>query len=301
MSEALERTKRSLDLIPYILEHQGITLDELAHKFNISTEILYEDLNLLFCCGLPGYTPLELIDLSFDDGYVSVLEPQELDVPRKLSKQELLRLHLGLEVCGKYAPNHLQPRIKKLQDQISKLMTSSAPIEIVMEESEAKLKVILEAITSNSALKFKYVSAKSDSLSERIISPNAVSESLNHICVEGIEIISGLEKSFRLDRMSDISLAALDISKLVKHQSTLQGSPVKLHIDASAHNFLNANASIILESHNLESGYEVSLSTVSESWLISEIFAYGGRIRVIEPKALGKRIAEIAKSRLGNL
>ena len=134
MSEALERTKRSLDLIPYVLEHQGITLDELAHKFNISTETLYEDLNLLFCCGLPGYTPLELIDLSFDDGYVSVLEPQELDVPRKLSKQELLRLHLGLEICDKYAPKHLKPRIKKLQDQLSKLMTSSAPIEIVMEE-----------------------------------------------------------------------------------------------------------------------------------------------------------------------
>ena len=300
MSEALERTKRSLDLIPYILEHQGITLEELAHKFNISTETLYEDLNLLFCCGLPGYTPLELIDLSFDDGYVSVLEPQELDVPRKLSKQELLRLHLGLEVCGKYAP-HQKPRINKLQDQISKLMTSSAPIEIVMEESEAKLKVILEAITSNSALKFKYVSAKSDSLSERIISPNAVSESLNHIYVEGIETISGLEKSFRLDRISEISLAALDTSKLIKHQSTLRGSAVKLYIDAAAHNFLNANASIILESHYRENGYEITLRAVSENWLISEVFAYGGRIRVIEPKGLGKRIAEIAKSRLDNL
>jgi hypothetical protein len=72
--------------------------------------------------------------------------------------------------------------------------------------------------------------------------------------------------------MSDISLAALDTSNLVKHQSTLKGSAVKLHIDASAHNFLNANSSIILESHNLENGYEVSLRAVSESWLISEVF-----------------------------
>ena len=67
MSDALMRTKRSLDLIPFILEHQGITMEELAKKFNVSKDVLFEDLNMLFCCGLPGYTPLELIDMSFDD------------------------------------------------------------------------------------------------------------------------------------------------------------------------------------------------------------------------------------------
>lgn len=301
MSDALERTKRSLDLIPYILEHQGITLAELASKFHISAETLYEDLNLLFCCGLPGYTPLELIDLSFEDGYVSVLDPQELDVPRKLSKQELLRLHLGLEICGKYAPIKLNARIKKLQDQISKLMTTSAPIEIVMEESESKLKVILEAITSNSALKFNYVSAKSDTFSERIISPNAISESLNHIYIEGLESKSGVEKSFRLDRMSEISLMKMDILKSVPRETSPQESFVKLHVDFSANNFLNTNASIVLESHKLETGYELSLRPISENWLISEVFAYGGRIRVIEPEGINLKIAEIAKSRLVNL
>ena len=68
----LEQTARLLDLVPFLLSHQGISLNDLAKHFNIETEAMLDDLNTLWMCGLPGYTPLELIDLAFDSGYVTI-------------------------------------------------------------------------------------------------------------------------------------------------------------------------------------------------------------------------------------
>ena len=68
----LERTARLLDLVPYINSHQGISLKELADVFHVTQAQMTNDLTTLWMCGLPGYTPLELIDLSFDTGFVSI-------------------------------------------------------------------------------------------------------------------------------------------------------------------------------------------------------------------------------------
>jgi predicted DNA-binding transcriptional regulator YafY len=300
MSEALDRTKRSLDLIPYILEHQGISLDELAHRFNVSTDVLYEDLNLLFCCGLPGYTPLELIDITFDDGVVSVSEPQALDVPRKLSKEELLRLHLGLELCSRFAPKKLEVRISQLQKEISSLMSSS-PIEIIYEDVADKVKTVLEAINSKVSLCFEYASAKSDSLTEREILPHAIMENMGQIYVEGFEFLSESVKSFRFDRISQMRIGRNAVEPSRSMRAEPIGGAIKLKIHHSSQNFLSENSAIILESHAREYGYEVELREISESWLISEVFANGGGVEVVEPISLRRHISQLAKSRLANL
>ena len=89
MSEnAAERALRLLDLVPFILDNQGISINRLASEFNVSKEEILKDLNLLFVCGLPGYTPLELIDISFEDEVVYLRDPQNLSQPRNLTISE---------------------------------------------------------------------------------------------------------------------------------------------------------------------------------------------------------------------
>ena len=49
MSEsALDRTARALDLVPYLLEHQGISIAELAQVFGVSEKQINDDLIFLF-------------------------------------------------------------------------------------------------------------------------------------------------------------------------------------------------------------------------------------------------------------
>ena len=77
----LERTSRLLDLVPYINTHQGISLVDLAQVFEVSTEQMISDLTTLWMCGLPGYTPLELMDLDFESGYVTIRNAPTLAKP----------------------------------------------------------------------------------------------------------------------------------------------------------------------------------------------------------------------------
>ena len=89
MSEsALDRTARALDLVPYLLEHQGISIPELAVAFGVSEKQINDDLVLIHMCGLPGYTPLELIDMFYEDGYVTVSDPQSFKKPRSMNAKD---------------------------------------------------------------------------------------------------------------------------------------------------------------------------------------------------------------------
>lgn len=298
MSDALTRTKRSLDLIPFILEHQGITLDELAGKFNVSKDVLFEDLNLLFCCGLPGYTPLELIDMSFDDGFVSVSNPQVLNEPRKLSKTELLRLHLGLQLVERYSPENLKSRVTRLTEKISELLNHSPSVELITEGKSEGLKTIVGSIQESCAINFKYASANSDSITERNVRVIGIWENLNRIYIEANEISNNETKTFRLDRMSQIKKAQKISDSRIKIYNREKKTKFRLKIQNSAHAFISDNSLVILESHKLPDGFEALLGEVSETWLISEILAYGGEIKVLEPKEFMREINLIAKSRL---
>ena len=94
----LEQTARLLDLVPFLLSHQGISLAELAKHFKVESDVIIDDLNTLWMCGLPGYTPLELIDLAFDSGYVTIRNAAPLAYVRTFSSTEIVSLALGLDL-----------------------------------------------------------------------------------------------------------------------------------------------------------------------------------------------------------
>ncbi|MEY4061912.1 MAG: hypothetical protein RL602_543, partial [Actinomycetota bacterium] len=97
-SAPLERTARLLDLVPYINSHQGISLKELSSVFGVSQSQMVNDLTTLWMCGLPGYTPLELMDLDFETGYVTINNADTLSKPRSINFDEGVALLLGLDL-----------------------------------------------------------------------------------------------------------------------------------------------------------------------------------------------------------
>ena len=59
-----------LNLLPYFEAHPGISLMEASKDLGRSPKELMDDLNSLWCCGLPGLFPGDLVDL--DHTYKSV-------------------------------------------------------------------------------------------------------------------------------------------------------------------------------------------------------------------------------------
>ena len=67
-----ERLPRLLALVPYLIARPGIPVEEAAADFGVSPKQLRRDLELLWMCGLPGYGPGDLIDLSFEADTITV-------------------------------------------------------------------------------------------------------------------------------------------------------------------------------------------------------------------------------------
>ena len=165
MDKPLARTARLLDLIPFILSHQGIAIADLANEFGVTEKEILADLNLIFMCGLPQYTALELIDLSFEHGFVTVREPQNLDKPRKLSGEELSILIMGLDVVRTQITDPVKEQIAKdLQIRLRQLIESATANAILYADDRhlPYIEIINKALQNRIALNISYLNTSKD-------------------------------------------------------------------------------------------------------------------------------------------
>ena len=86
------RLRRVLALVPWIAEHPGAALEEIAARFGVSEAELEHDLELLPLCGLPPYTPDRLIEVEIVDGHVWIRFAEYFDRPLRFSAEEGLAL-----------------------------------------------------------------------------------------------------------------------------------------------------------------------------------------------------------------
>src|SRR5215207_4718959 len=62
-----DRLGRMLAIVPYLVQHPGSALDDVATAFGVAPGQLRRDLDLLFMSGLPPYGPGDLIDVDVDE------------------------------------------------------------------------------------------------------------------------------------------------------------------------------------------------------------------------------------------
>ena len=77
-------------MVPWLLQHRGVPLEDAAAEFRVSIEQVVEDLELLFVCGTPGGMPDDLIEADWEDGRVFIGNADVLARPLRLSVDEAL-------------------------------------------------------------------------------------------------------------------------------------------------------------------------------------------------------------------
>ena len=204
---AVQRVARALDLVPYVSEHPGIEIAELAKRFNISEKQIIQDLELIFLCGLPGYTPYELIDLTYEDGVVTIIEPQLLDKPRKFSETEGVVITLGLNLIrDSTADLSAIEAIERLLDKLSRIFRAPVQATIADHVKPFLYDEIVRAIKSGVFIQFNYQSLSDDSLSYRKVKPVQISVKKGFYYLLAIEGNSQEERTFRIDQMVNLKI-----------------------------------------------------------------------------------------------
>ena len=285
---ALERTERALDLIPFISTNPGWSIAALAEKFNTTPSQIMKDLEMLFMCGLPGYSHLELIDLEIDEDYVSVRNAQNLDRPRNFTYPEVVALLLGLDsVMNQIIEPQLLNRATQLRTRLSTFLGEQVSIATIVDEryeySEFDL-LIQNSMKSGCAVEIEYRSSRTDSLSQRTIFPMSSYFDRGHLYTIAFCQRAGELRHFRNDRITRATpMTDLPTPQILE---TSEGQAVD-HIVAALSTlnrfFIEENPSII--SSILEEGDQilVTFEIADLHWLSKALISLPGPVQVISP------------------
>jgi proteasome accessory factor C len=300
VDNAASRALRTMDLIPYILENPGISIGKLARQFSVSEKQVESDLQLIFMCGLPGYTPYELIDLIFEDGVVSIIDPQVLDKPRRFTKSELVVIALGLQLLSELSASDAT-RSGKLQLLSNKIMKLGGSNSVVIAPSSSKspyVEVITRAITDKKSLTMQYQSLVKDEISVRSIIPHSLYLMNGNLYLSALDLKAKSDRIFKVELIKDCEIGNEINSEAVAQDSS--ALEVVLDVQRAYRNFIERNSSIITAVEEQKNSFRVHLKLNNLEWLKRSILSNSPGIKVISPPSLAQEVAELAASLLAS-
>jgi proteasome accessory factor C len=206
MEGVAERLPRLLALVPYLLVRPGVPIEEVAADFSITVRQLRRDLELLWMCGLPGYGPGDLIDLSFEGDTVTVTFDAGMRRPLRLSRAEATALVVALRALadtpGLADTGSVRRALAKIEAAAGQ--TDGVVLGLATRE-EAALTTVRDALDHRCALRIRYYTPSRDRVSERIVDP------MRLLLVEGRSYLEAWCRAveevrlFRLDRIEHVT------------------------------------------------------------------------------------------------
>lgn len=293
----LAHTARLLDLVPYISSHQGIELGLLAQNFGVTQGQMIADLTSLWMCGLPGYTHLELMDLSFDSGFVTIHNAQTLSHPRTLSDEETIALLLGLDLVIKSLPDNrgdLKESAATLVEKLSKPGSLPAILSASPTVEGSVRSLIDSALLRDGAVKLTYHSFYSDVVSNRIVIPIEIRQE------GGFEYLWAMCQSahalriFRLDRIQSLESTTRPAPSQVDSTSKIQ-APTSYIIRT------HSRAREVMERFSLKRDsmeHDASTTSYSLEWIRRSVLASSGSVELVSPPNIRSEILTAAKAML---
>ena len=209
-----ERLGRMLVIVPYLVQHQGAGLGQVAELFALPADQLRRDLDLLFMSGLPPYGPGDLIDVEVDeDDHIWITMADHFARPLRLTRSEALSLYLrGTELVatpGLPEAPALASALGKLRDELGPQTLGDAESRIETAgggEGPEHLELLRRAAVSRASLQIEYYAPSTGAWSRREIEPEEVFASLGNWYVAAWDLGADAERLFRADRIRSAEL-----------------------------------------------------------------------------------------------
>ncbi len=208
---APDRLRRLLALVPWVVAHDGPTLEQVCARFGLSQDELISELDLVFLCGVHPFTPDSLIDVSVADGRVWIRYADYLERPLRLTPDEGLALVAAgaavLAVPGADPDGPLARGLAKLAEVLG--VDPAVDLDVTLGTAPAGvLESLRETISAGRAVEIDYYTYGRDQRTRRVVDPHTVFGAEGQWYLEAWCHLAEAERRFRLDRIG--SLAVLD-------------------------------------------------------------------------------------------
>lgn len=297
---APDQVARLLALVPYLLSHGEVRLEDAARHFDISAQQLDKDLRLLFLTGLSPGLPGDLIEVDIDalegEGIIRVDNADYLARPVRFAPAEatalIVALRTMLDGALGEARSVLERTLAKLEEAAGR--RADDPLTLHVDErapaGAEHVAVIEAAIAQGRQLEIDYFVPSRDRHEPRIVDPRALARVDDVAYLDAWCHKADADRVFRLDRMLQVRAlesAVADPSArprdLTQTWFTEEEVPsVTLRLQPAA--FWVSEYFPIGERRDAPGGcIDVTLPVSSEAWLMRLLLRLAPHAAVLEP------------------
>ncbi|WP_255508365.1 YafY family protein [Nocardia sp. CS682] len=305
------RLSRLLNMIPYFIAHPGISAAEAAADLGVTTKQLMSDLNQLWMCGLPGYGPGDLIDLSFSEESIEVTFSAGIDRPLRLTSTEATALLVALrsivDMPGMVDPTAAHAAIAKIESAIAGGSGSQLDDARTPPTEAPAVATVRSALARQRALRLVYYSASRDVVTERVVDPIRIvlvdnNSYLQAWCrqAEGVRL-------FRFDRIEDA--VELDEPARPPSHATEESAALDLFQDDPAVPLarlrIHGDYAWVLDQYPMhrlavhpDGSLEATMRFATLDWMARLLLGFGSSVTVLGPPELVAAVRERSNAAL---
>lgn len=280
-----DRLRRLLVMLPWLMEHGEVTVEEMCHRFELTEAELVKDLELAAMCGLPPFVD-EMVDVFIDEGRVYAGVPRLFTRPLRLTAPEGFALLAAARVAMQLPGADVDGALARALQKLAALLGDDA---VVMETPQPPAAaMVVDAAQRNERLHITYWSPAADRRTERDITPRRVFFDSGYWYVIADDHRSGEERTFRIDRIEHAELTGvIDAPREVDvpHGDTWFADDEL----PSAVLTVPAGGGWVAERYPTRSaesvgdGWRIEVTVASERWLRDLLLRLGAEARVVEP------------------
>jgi proteasome accessory factor C len=311
MVTSAERLRRLLALVPYVAARRVVGLAETAATFGMTERELIDDLNLAWCVELRAPEPYCPIDLSYEDGEISISQAESIARPLRLAADEASALLVALRMLAEAGGDGdaVARLIAKIEDAAGTAGAVSSQVAIQIDHPNARgmAATLHAALSAGKRVHLRHYGSKRDEATERDVDP------MRLLVVEGRTYLEGWcrraegVRLFRLDRV--LSVDVLDVPAEVPETAEqvdvdaglFRASPSDVVVELE----LGPAARRVAEDYPCESMTEladgrlrIALRTPDTAWIRRLALRLGEDARVVSPPALADEVREAAAAAL---
>lgn len=301
---ALQRLERVLVMVPWLLDNPGVTVDEVAERFDVPPSELVHDLDILGYCGLPGYGGGDLIEASIVGDRISVRMADFFSRPLGLSLREALTLLLAgsaLAAVGVPEAGDLGSALAKLRG----VLGADAQLAIDLSTpGDGHLEELRRAVRERRVVRLVYRSGSKVETTERLVEPWAVMGARGAWYLHGWCRMAQAPRHFRLDRVKELEVTGTAAEREPPSRPepatyTPEPGDVTVVVDlAPAAAWLSEWVVPDSLEERRDGSRRLTFRTPSLEWVARLLLRLGPDAHVREPAALRERVVTLADEAL---
>jgi proteasome accessory factor C len=184
---------------------------ELAERFGIGPDELIADLELAACCGLPPYTPDQLMEIMVDEEEVVANLGPELARPRRLTAAEGFALATAARAIEAVPGADPEGSLARGLDKLEAVLGDRGRLRIDLGEPP-HLAALRQAVEDHEQIELRYYSLSSDEESVRVVDPWQVVTLDGRWYLDGYCHRAGDMRRFRVDRVLSVRTTGVKVA-----------------------------------------------------------------------------------------